>query len=105
MNYVITRGNAKIYSALTYLVKDNKELLLIMKELWKGKNLMENTGWECQDCGKRFDDPEIRHTTYESYYGVSNMFENSTDLELYICPCCGSEDIKEFYEDEEEEEC
>lgn len=59
--------------------------------------------YKCLNCGSIFDEPETINTSYESYYGVSGMFSNSTRMELDVCPCCNDDDITEFYDDEDEE--
>lgn len=63
--------------------------------------------WRCMDCGEQDFDPVTRYTSYESYYGVSCLFSNSTPLQIDVCPFCGSDNIEQVYiidEDEEEEE-
>lgn len=56
---------------------------------------------KCNNCGNTFDEPSEVKTTYESYYGVSDLFPNSTPLILKVCPYCGDEDIDEFVEEED----
>ena len=46
-----------------------------------------------------FDEPKIIHTTYESYYGVSNEFESYTNYEYSVCPYCESEYFEERGDD------
>jgi len=60
--------------------------------------------WKCNRCKKEFEEPNVRHTTYESYYGVGGEFGSSTPMELLVCPYCGDENIKEIYEEEDDEE-
>ena len=60
--------------------------------------------YKCNNCGRTFQEPDIQQTSYESYYGVSDLFPNSTPLSLSVCPCCGDDDIEEIYEDDEENE-
>lgn len=60
--------------------------------------------YKCLNCGSIFDEPNTIFTTYESYYGVSDLFYNSTSMELDVCPCCDSDDIDEFDEECEDEE-
>lgn len=52
--------------------------------------------YKCDNCSERFDEPETEYTTYESYFGVSSLFPNSTPMTLQVCPYCGSEDIDEI---------
>ena len=58
----------------------------------------------CNECGCMFEDPDVRRTTYESYYGDYSEVSSHTTLYLDICPRCGSDDIEVKEEDEEEEE-
>ncbi len=57
--------------------------------------------YKCNNCGSTFQEPSIKQTTYESYYGVSDLFPNSTPFLLSVCPHCGDDDIEEIYEDDE----
>lgn len=59
--------------------------------------------YRCLNCGARFDEPYTKHTSYESYYGVSGMFGSSTPLDLELCPSCDDEDVEEFCDDERDE--
>lgn len=56
------------------------------------------TYFKCDNCSKIFheDDASTVRTSYESYYGVSHLFPNSTPLSYYVCPYCGDESIEEF---------
>lgn len=47
------------------------------------------TYYKCRDCGEIFDEPRVKQTTYESYYGAP--FESRTPLTLWLCPACGEE--------------
>jgi len=58
--------------------------------------------YKCCNCDEVFYEPDEKHTTYESYYGVSSEFPNSTSLTLYVCPYCGYDELKEIEEDEDE---
>ena len=51
--------------------------------------------YKCEDCKCQFEEPVIIYTTYESFYGISDMFLDSTKLELKVCPNCISENIEE----------
>ena len=54
---------------------------------------------KCNDCGKKFEQPKIVKTTYETFYGVSGDFPNTnTSLTLFQCPHCESENYEENYE-------
>lgn len=50
--------------------------------------------YKCRDCKKEFEEPNIKKTTYELYYGVASEFPNHTPLELEVCPFCGSDNIE-----------
>ena len=58
----------------------------------------------CKKCKRQFVEPKIITTTYESYYGVSSVFQNSNKLTLEVCPFCESEDFKVVEIKNEEEE-
>lgn len=58
--------------------------------------------YKCEHCGRVFDEPDIRHDTYESYCGVGSLFPDSHGYDYNVCPHCGSEDFDEFYEEEED---
>ena len=59
--------------------------------------------YKCNDCDKRFEEPEDKITSYEDYYGVDG---GHSLLYLEICPYCGSEDIQEIRMEElEDEQC
>lgn len=59
---------------------------------------------KCLDCNAIFDEPRIYSTSWEAYYGVGDLFSNSTYLRLELCCNCGSEDIEEIDDIEEEED-
>lgn len=65
--------------------------------------------YECNDCGRSFDELISIKTSYENYYGVGSLFGNHHSLYLDVCPYCKSEEwevVEEEEEfDEEEEEC
>lgn len=52
----------------------------------------------CEDCNHKFEEPRRVETTFESYYGVSDLFSSSTRTTLFTCPSCGSEEISELEE-------
>lgn len=56
--------------------------------------------FECEECGRTFEEPE-HCTTLEfmGYYGSREAWE---EFEDYYCPSCGSTEIEEIEEDEEE---
>lgn len=58
--------------------------------------------WICNDCKSEFEEPEEMEDTYENFYGVSSMFPSSNTYKYDACPCCGSDDIEEVEEDDEE---
>lgn len=54
--------------------------------------------YKCNNCGKIFEEPEIIKTTYEHYYGVSNLLESRTDLSYEACPYCTDESFDEVHD-------
>lgn len=60
--------------------------------------------YQCERCGEIFDDPEYVTFCYEDEYGVSSMFPNRTYGEYAVCPNCGSEEIEEYCEPDEDDE-
>ena len=56
---------------------------------------------KCFICNKLFDEPELKNTTYESYYGVAGELSSRTPITIELCPYCGSEEIAESSEEEE----
>lgn len=60
--------------------------------------------YKCEHCNKVFDEPYEEKTTYESLYGVSSEFSDSTPLTISSCPYCGCGRYEEFYGDVEDEE-
>lgn len=59
--------------------------------------------YHCFNCNEDFYEPEKVHTTYERYYGVSDEFRYHTPMTIDVCPYCGSDEIEEMDDDEEEE--
>ena len=58
--------------------------------------------YKCENCGCVFDEPNIRkYSETTEYWGV---VETRT-LEEELCPECNDEDIREYNEEDEEEEC
>ena len=60
--------------------------------------------YKCEHCGEVFEEDCAEHinTTYEDYYGCP--ISSNTFLSIPVCPNCRSEEINEYYEDEEENE-
>lgn len=54
----------------------------------------------CNDCGAIFEEPEYERVCWEDYYGVSSMFNNYNYGDVEVCPECTSEDIEEYYGEE-----
>lgn len=52
----------------------------------------------CSTCGNVFEEPLEVNTTYESFYGVSNLFSNSTPLTMHVCPYCKETGYEEMEE-------
>jgi DNA-directed RNA polymerase subunit RPC12/RpoP len=55
--------------------------------------------YKCNDCEERFLEPVVVKTTYEMYLGIDG---GNTPLTVYKCPYCGSEEIIELEEKENE---
>lgn len=54
---------------------------------------------KCTNCGQVFHycDANKHHTTWESHYGVSDLFPNSNAVTFVACPHCDSEEVEEIY--------
>lgn len=52
----------------------------------------------CNECGKTFGEPNTVETTYEDFYGVGHLFEDSNLLILETCPFCGEVNSFELME-------
>lgn len=55
--------------------------------------------YQCNNCNREFEEPEVEETSYEELYGVASMFLDRHRLLLNTCPYCGTEDIREKEED------
>ena len=55
--------------------------------------------YKCNNCNKTFEEPNELITTYESYYGVSCLFESSNKMVIKVCPICGCDEIEENIEE------
>lgn len=60
------------------------------------------TTWHCNECDEYFDEDqmEIIREYHSELTGVGGILYE----EFCVCPCCGSDDIEEYFEDEEEDE-
>ena len=60
---------------------------------------------KCTDCGEIFDEDEVvyERVCWEDYYGVSGMLHGRHYGSMAICPHCGSDEIEECWEDDDEE--
>lgn len=47
--------------------------------------------WYCENCKNEFEEPIKKEITFEEYYGVSNLFQDSHKTEILICPFCESD--------------
>lgn len=52
--------------------------------------------YKCNHCKKEFEETKVITTTYEYYYGVSHLFEDSHIMSYEVCPYCHSEDFDEI---------
>lgn len=55
----------------------------------------------CNHCGEIFNEPEYEQVCWEDYYGVSAMFDSRNYSDVEVCPECYSDDIEEYYGDED----
>ena len=60
----------------------------------------------CQDCGETFDEDEVvyERVCWEDYYGVGSSFQNKNYGSMATCPYCGSDELEDYYEEDEDEE-
>ena len=60
---------------------------------------------KCADCGEIFDEDEVvyERVCWEDYYGVSGSFPNKNYGNIATCPQCGSEELEDYWEDDDEE--
>ena len=49
--------------------------------------------YKCNSCGRFFDEPNYKTTTYGEYYGAEDPYRQT--LLLALCPHCGEEDDME----------
>lgn len=59
--------------------------------------------YRCWNCGYRFDEPEYMEVCWEDYYGVGNEFFRKTYGVIPQCPSCGSDEIEEICEEDDDE--
>lgn len=52
--------------------------------------------YKCTNCNCRFEEPKSIRTSYESYYGVSDLFDSYNYMDLLVCPECDYEDIEKL---------
>lgn len=57
--------------------------------------------YKCIDCGEIFDTPDYESYCFEDYNGVSSLFPDRHYGHYEVCPYCGSEEIRCYYDDEE----
>lgn len=58
--------------------------------------------YRCWNCGRRFDEPEYMEVCWEDYYGVGNEFFRKTYGVIPQCPSCGSDEIEEICEEDDD---
>jgi len=59
--------------------------------------------YKCWNCGVRFEEPDYEEVCMEDLYGVGSMFQNRHYKLISTCPHCGSDEIEEGYEGEDDE--
>lgn len=52
--------------------------------------------YRCQNCGRRFDEPNYMEYYAEDFFGVGSWFDSKNTIIVRECPCCGSDDIEEI---------
>lgn len=59
----------------------------------------------CADCGEIFDEDEVVYESvcWEDYYGVGRDFPDKHYGSVATCPHCGSEELEDYYEEDEDE--
>ena len=62
---------------------------------------------KCEDCGEIFDEDEAIYETHRLFTGMyGGVYEDHCGYkdETYMyCPCCHSDCISDYYEDDEDE--
>lgn len=58
----------------------------------------------CANCGEIFDEDEAVYESvcWEDYYGVGGSFPNKNYGSVATCPHCGSEELEDYWEDDDE---
>lgn len=58
----------------------------------------------CNDCGEIFDENDAEVSSYdiEDDLGVGSLFVDHHTATCFVCPECGSDDIEEYTEEDEE---
>lgn len=59
--------------------------------------------YRCWNCGYRFDEPEYMEYYAEDYYGVGGLFPDKNTITIRECPSCGSDEIEEICEEDDDE--
>ena len=58
----------------------------------------------CNECGEKFEEPSRTFTSYETLNGLTGILDSQTYLSVPVCPCCGSDNIREYYGRDEDTE-
>lgn len=58
--------------------------------------------YRCWNCGTRFEEPEHMEYYAEDYFGVGSLFNDKHTIIIQECPNCGSNEIEENCDDDEE---
>ena len=60
----------------------------------------------CNRCGQVLSEDELEYerVCWEEYYGVGSMFPNKNYGDISICPVCGSDNLEEYIDEDDEEE-
>ncbi len=54
--------------------------------------------WECNDCYNEFEKPIFKKIEFEKEFGITQLFQTSHQVNMEICPICGSSNIEEMQE-------
>ena len=52
--------------------------------------------YKCNNCRSEFEEAAEKRICFEQEYGVANLFSSRSYTNIYVCPCCGDEDIHEL---------
>ena len=59
--------------------------------------------YRCLECGSKFEEPDYMEVCWEAYYGVGHDFARRNYGAIAECPHCGSSDIEEVSEEDDDD--